>query len=96
MEEANKGRRNSARWAIALALGLRQCEALGLKRADVDLKAGVRRCGGVGIDRSTSGTARISRAGESPASARIVSWQGRSRHRLSRLQDAGPSVYPRS
>jgi integrase len=30
MEEASKGR-NSARWAIALALGLRQGEALGLK-----------------------------------------------------------------
>ncbi|KOG31618.1 tyrosine-type recombinase/integrase [Streptomyces resistomycificus] len=29
-------RRNSARWAVALALGLRQGEALGLKWADVD------------------------------------------------------------
>lgn len=42
MEEANKGR-NSVRWAIALALGLRQGEALGLKWADVDLKAGTLR-----------------------------------------------------
>jgi integrase len=33
-------RRNSARWAIALALGLRQGEALGLKWADVDLNSG--------------------------------------------------------
>ena len=33
-------RRNSARWAIALALGLRQGEALGLRWADVDLDAG--------------------------------------------------------
>ena len=32
--------RNSARWAVALALGLRQGEALGLKWADVDLAAG--------------------------------------------------------
>jgi integrase len=32
--------RNSARWAIALALGLRQGEALGLKWADIDLDAG--------------------------------------------------------
>ncbi|GAA1611997.1 hypothetical protein GCM10009789_77910 [Kribbella sancticallisti] len=40
MDEASK-HRNSARWAIALALGLRQGEALGLKWADVDLKAGV-------------------------------------------------------
>lgn len=34
-------RRNHARWAIALALGLRQSEALGLKWSDVDLNAGV-------------------------------------------------------
>jgi integrase len=32
--------RNSALWAIALALGLRQGEALGLMWADVDLSAG--------------------------------------------------------
>lgn len=37
--EAGK-RRNSARWAIALALGLRQGEALGLKWSDVDLDNG--------------------------------------------------------
>lgn len=29
--------RNSARWAVALALGLRQGEALGLKWSDIDL-----------------------------------------------------------
>jgi integrase len=40
MEEAKK-RRNSARWAVALALGLRQGEALGLKWPDVDLDRGV-------------------------------------------------------
>ncbi|MFJ2833146.1 tyrosine-type recombinase/integrase [Streptomyces sp. NPDC087263] len=34
-------RRNSARWAVALALGLRQGEALGLKWTDVDLGRGV-------------------------------------------------------
>ncbi|MFF1681585.1 tyrosine-type recombinase/integrase [Streptomyces sp. NPDC058256] len=34
-------RRNSARWAVALALGLRQGEALGLKWTDVDLDRGV-------------------------------------------------------
>lgn len=34
--EATK-RRNGARWAVALALGLRQGEALGLKWADLDL-----------------------------------------------------------
>jgi integrase len=33
-------RRNAARWAIALALGLRQGEALGLKWTDLDLDAG--------------------------------------------------------
>ncbi|MCK9894779.1 tyrosine-type recombinase/integrase [Frankia sp. AgB32] len=36
-------RRNSARWALALALGLRQSEVLGLKWADVDLDQGVLR-----------------------------------------------------
>lgn len=35
-----EGRRNRARWVIALALGLRQGEALGLQWADVDLKEG--------------------------------------------------------
>ncbi|MET8221799.1 tyrosine-type recombinase/integrase [Streptomyces sp. NPDC005301] len=34
-------RRNSARWAVALALGLRQGEALGLKWSDVNLDRGV-------------------------------------------------------
>ena len=33
--------RNAARWVIALALGLRQGEVLGLKWTDVDLKSGV-------------------------------------------------------
>jgi integrase len=42
LEAAGK-RRNSARWAIALALGLRQGEALGLKWSDVDLDEGVLR-----------------------------------------------------
>ncbi|MFD7515149.1 tyrosine-type recombinase/integrase [Streptomyces niveus] len=40
LRAANEGR-NSARWAVALSLGLRQGEALGLKWADVDLKRGV-------------------------------------------------------
>ncbi|GAA3364011.1 tyrosine-type recombinase/integrase [Saccharopolyspora gregorii] len=38
--EAAQERRNSARWAIALALGLRQGEVLGLQWSDVDLDAG--------------------------------------------------------
>lgn len=33
-------RRNGARWAIALALGLRQGEALGLRWSDIDLTSG--------------------------------------------------------
>ncbi|MDG4778098.1 site-specific integrase [Micromonospora sp. WMMD961] len=37
---ATHGRRNSARWAVALALGLRQGEALGLRWPDVDLDSG--------------------------------------------------------
>lgn len=39
LNAANKGR-NAARWAIALALGLRQGEVLGLRWSDVDLDAG--------------------------------------------------------
>jgi integrase len=38
--EAARGRRNAARWSVALALGLRQGEALGLTWAAVDLDAG--------------------------------------------------------
>lgn len=38
-----KDRRNGARWVVALALGLRQGEALGLKWTDVDLKNGMLR-----------------------------------------------------
>jgi len=38
---AAEGRRNSARWAVALALGLRQGEALGLKWSDAELDKGV-------------------------------------------------------
>lgn len=34
------GRRNSTRWALALSLGLRQGEALGLKWTDLDLASG--------------------------------------------------------
>jgi len=38
--EAAAKRRNGARWALALALGLRQGEALGLSWADIDLDKG--------------------------------------------------------
>ncbi|MFN2616525.1 MAG: tyrosine-type recombinase/integrase, partial [Thermoleophilaceae bacterium] len=38
--EACRTDRNAARWLVALALGLRQGEALGLKWSDVDLEAG--------------------------------------------------------
>jgi integrase len=41
--EVASERRNSARWALALALGLRQGEALGLRWEDVDLDHGVLR-----------------------------------------------------
>lgn len=36
-------RRNGARWVVALALGLRQGEALGLKWSDADLDQGTLR-----------------------------------------------------
>ncbi len=38
--EAAQQQRNTARWAIALALGLRQGEALGLQWSDIDLDEG--------------------------------------------------------
>lgn len=41
--DAASRRRNSARWAVALALGLRQGETLGLRWPDIDLDAGVLR-----------------------------------------------------
>ncbi|MEV6035470.1 site-specific integrase [Nonomuraea sp. NPDC052116] len=43
MKAADTLPRNSARWAVALALGLRQGEALGLQWADVDLDKGTLR-----------------------------------------------------
>jgi integrase len=39
--DAAEGSRNGARWAIALALGLRQGEVLGLRWTDVDLDSGM-------------------------------------------------------
>lgn len=38
---AARGRRNAARWSVALAMGVRQGEALGARWSDVDLDAGV-------------------------------------------------------
>ena len=38
---AARERRNAARWAIALSLGLRQGEVLGLHWSDIDLEAGI-------------------------------------------------------
>jgi integrase len=39
--DAARGRRNGARWLVALALGLRQGEALGLRWSHLDLETGV-------------------------------------------------------
>jgi integrase len=53
---AAAGRRNAARWSVALALGLRQSEALALQWKDIDLAAGslsvrrtLHRVAGVGL-----------------------------------------------
>ncbi|WP_329426938.1 tyrosine-type recombinase/integrase [Streptosporangium sp. NBC_01495] len=39
--KAAEGRRNAARWSVALALGIRQGEALGLRWSYIDLESGV-------------------------------------------------------
>ena len=56
MIAAAQTHRNSARWTVALAVGLRQSEALGLRWADVDLekgalsvRRGLHRVGGQGL-----------------------------------------------
>ncbi|SEF14368.1 tyrosine-type recombinase/integrase [Jiangella alba] len=68
-------RRNGTRWAIALALGLRQGEALGLKWSHVDLKTGTLR-----VRRSAlrpryahgcSGSCGKKRAGDCPNRKRV-------------------------
>ncbi len=53
---AAQAQRNAARWTVALAVGLRQSEALGLRWADVDLekgaltvRRGLHRVGGQGL-----------------------------------------------
>lgn len=68
---AARGRRNAARWSIALALGLRQGEALGLRWSHLDLDAGTmhvwwqlsRRT----FEHGCGGTCGRRRAGECPA-----------------------------
>jgi integrase len=70
LEEAGK-RRNSARWALAPALGLRQSEALGLKWSDVDLDVGTlswSEGGGCGLDGSMAAAAHagVTMAGIAP------------------------------
>lgn len=67
--EAAAQHRNSARWAVALALGLRQGEALGLKWEDVDLDKARSGSAAVSYDRSTSTAARATVGGQ-PAGAR--------------------------
>ena len=56
MMAAAQAHRNAARWTVALALGLRQSEALGLRWTDVDLdngtlsvRRGLHRVGGRGL-----------------------------------------------
>jgi hypothetical protein len=62
-------RRNRARWAIALALGLRQGEVLGLKWTDVISMKGLSGFGERGCDRSTSTDAE-NHVAENPVTVR--------------------------
>lgn len=56
MMAAAQAHRNAARWTVALAVGLRQSEALGVRWTDVDLdngtlsvRRGLHRVGGQGL-----------------------------------------------
>jgi integrase len=69
-------RRNSARWAAALALGLRQGEALGLQWPDIDLDSGTMRVRRGRLSRNTS-TAAKTRAAASPATVPSAASLGR-------------------
>lgn len=71
---AAEGRRNAARWTVALALGLRQSEALGLQWRDIDLDVGklsVRR----GLHR-VDGRGLIFEEPKTPKSRRTVALPG--------------------
>ncbi len=101
--EAAAKRRNSARWALALALGLRQGEALGLTWDDVDLDKGtirVRRsrlrpryahgCGG-----TCGKTARpLPSAPEHPSTHRRSQVQGWPPHDRPATPARGPAAHP--
>lgn len=83
-------RRNSARWAVALALGLRQGEALRLMWSDINLDAGAP-CwsDGVGYGRSGSMDALSRAARSSEDTARIASLSGPRRQARSPKRASG-------
>ncbi|GAA1566122.1 site-specific integrase [Kribbella sancticallisti] len=82
LREADKGR-NSARWAIALALGLRQGEALGLKWSDVDLDGGI-----LQVRRSRNKPHYVHGCGDKPCGRKIP---GHCPERVSTRPDAAPT-----
>lgn len=93
--EAAGRRRNAARWVIALALGLRQGEVLGLKWTDVDFDSECWSFTAVGCGPATS-TAAATRVAASRATARRRSTSAGRRRRPSPAPDAAPSGCPTS
>lgn len=82
LHEAGKGR-NSARWAIALALGLRQGEALGLKWTDIDLDGGI-----LQVRRSRNKPHYVHGCGDKPCGRKRA---GHCPERVSTRPDAAPT-----
>jgi integrase len=100
--KAVRGRRLEARWVIAIALGMRQGEVLGLHWEDVDLERGtlrvvaqLRRDADTGqLERVETKTARSRRTLPLPDSVRTALREHRDRQAVERL-DADSWVDPR-
>lgn len=94
LAEAGK-HRNTARWVIALALGLRQGEVLGMQWDDVDFGLGVIRVRR-GRLRPRTSTAAATAADASPASAPRRSTPAARRRKPSPALASAPSASPTS
>lgn len=89
---AAEGRRNAARWTVALALGLRQSEALGLQWRDIDLdvgklsvRRGLHRVDGKGLMFEEPKTPRSRRTVALPGPLTVALRKHRETQRLERM-----------